>query len=658
MEAIYEVEVTTGSMTHAGTMDNIYITLVGKKGESERTILDTRGRDFRTGMKVKYNVTTGFSLSTLLLIRFEKEHFMILPENDWFCSVVTVRTPEQDVVHFPCYRWMAKGEMLELREAKATKIYEETHLQLIEHRRNELMHNRQVYQWTKFKTGLPQHAAFQDPLCLPSPVRFSFSKEMDSAFNCSTALREIKMKKLAKKAEQWLDMEDMKQAFLPSRTSVSEYVRLHWMDDDFFGYQLLNGPNPLTVRQCAALPLNFAVTDAMVQPVLGNTTTLSLEMKQGNVFICNYKWLADLPAQLINGKPPYVPAPQCLLYKDQEGKLLPIAIQLQQEPSEVNPVFLPTDSESDWQLAKLYVRNADCLVHQALFYLRSHLLSEVFAVSLLRNLPAVHPVHKLLVPHMRYTLHINCLIRDRLLGPDGAVSRSTSIGDEGMAALMKRVLSDLSYSSLCLPEDISARGLHSIPKFFSRDDGLRLWGFINDFVRSIVEVFYPSDGDVHRDTELQEWVREIFVHGFLQQSNTGVPQSFNTAEELIQFITMVIFNFDFGSWFPNAPGTLQRPPPSTKGNSNRKSLLDALPDINAAVHQVSVFWLLSKPSSDPVKFGQFPEDYFCQSSIEKLQQVHQAELLFMSECVKYRNTDMLLPYTYMCPESINNSISI
>ncbi len=69
--------------------------------------------------------------------------------------------------------------------------------------------------------------------------------------------------------------------------------------------------------------------------------------------------------------------------------------QLQQQASEDNPVFLPGDSEYDWQLAKLYVRNADCLEHQASFYLRTH-LAETFTVSVMRNLPAAHPIHKVL----------------------------------------------------------------------------------------------------------------------------------------------------------------------------------------------------------------------------------------------------------------------
>ncbi|XP_073680776.1 hydroperoxide isomerase ALOXE3 [Garra rufa] len=670
MEAIYEVEVTTGSMTHAGTFDNIFITLIGTQGVSERTKLDSIGRDFKTGMKVKYKVITRFTLDKLLLIRLEKDNFIFLPENDWFCSVVTVRTPEKDVIHFPCYRWMGEGEVIELREAKATKIYEEKYSQLKEHRKNELTLNKQVYQWTEFKPGLPQQACFQEPLSLPSVVRFSFTKDMDSAFSCSSALGEIKMKTLAKKPDPWVQLEDMKSAFWSSRTAVSEYVQLHWMDDEFFGYQLLNGPNPMMLRRCTELPLNFAVTDGMVQPFLESGTSLTLEMKEGNIFLCDYKRLADLPMQVINGKQQYVAAPLCLLYKNQVGKLLPIAIQLQQQASEDNPVFLPSDSGYDWQLAKLYVRNADCLEHQATFYLRTHLLAETFTVSLMRNLPAAHPIHKLLVPHTRYTLQINTLIRDRLLGPEGAVTQNTSIGDEGMTNLMKKALSDLTYSSLCLPEDISERGLESIPNFFYKDDGLQHWSFINDFVWNMVKFYYQSDDDVQRDTELQDWIKEIFIYGFLEQSSTGIPQCFSTVEEVIKFLTMVIFTvsaqhsalragqFDYGSWFPNAPGSLKRPPPTSKGSSDKNTLLDTLPDMNTSAYLVSVFWLLSKPSSDFVPLGQYPEDYFCQMAPQNIIRDHQAELSFMNECIKDRNKGLQVPYTYMCPDNISNSVSI
>lgn len=65
-------------------------------------------------------------------------------------------------------------------------------------------------------------------------------------------------------------------------------MHLHWMDDDFFGYQLLNGSHPMMLRRCTELPLNFAVTNGMVQPFLESGTSLTLEMKVKQYQICSF----------------------------------------------------------------------------------------------------------------------------------------------------------------------------------------------------------------------------------------------------------------------------------------------------------------------------------------------------------------------------------
>uniref|UniRef100_A0A672Q2E8 PLAT domain-containing protein n=1 Tax=Sinocyclocheilus grahami TaxID=75366 RepID=A0A672Q2E8_SINGR len=425
MEAIYEVEVTTGSMIHAGTFDNILITLIGTQGVSERTKLDSYGRDFKTGM---YKVTTRFTLGNLLLIRLEKDHFMFLPENDWFCSLVNVRTPEKDLINFPCYRWMAEGEVIELQQAKGLYM-----------------------------------------------------------------LGEIKMQKLARKPDQWVQMEDMKSACWSSRTA------LHWMDDDFLRYQLLNGPNPMMIHRCTELPLNFAITDGKTIPNL---------------------LFSDLPTQVINGKQQHVASPLCLLYRNQVGKFLPIAFQV--------PLM-------GFINLRQYQNGLDQILKYVMYF-----------VCVLLS--------KLLVPHTRYTLQINTLIRNELLGPEGAVTQVL-------------IQDYLTYSSLCLPEDISDRGLESVPNFFCRDGGHRLWSFINDFITRVMVMCSQWD------TELQDWIKEIFIHGFLEQSSTGESD-------------------DRLCWFPNVP------------------------------------------------LGQYPEDYFCQMSIND------------------RNNGLQVPYTYMCPDNISNSVSI
>ncbi len=46
------------------------------------------------------------------------------------------------------------------------------------------------------------------------------------------------------------------------------------------------------------------------------------------------------------------------------------------------------------------------------------------------------------------------------------------------------------------------------------------------FVRAVVEYYYPSDSDVHKDTELQEWISEIFTHGVLGNKASGIQPTF------------------------------------------------------------------------------------------------------------------------------------
>lgn len=57
----------------------------------------------------------------------------------------------------------------------------------------------------------------------------------------------------------------------------TEYVQRHWKEDFFFGYQFLNGVNPMMIRRCKTLPSNFPVTDDMVQ--IHGQSTLTDEME-------------------------------------------------------------------------------------------------------------------------------------------------------------------------------------------------------------------------------------------------------------------------------------------------------------------------------------------------------------------------------------------
>ncbi|XP_020504091.2 arachidonate 12-lipoxygenase, 12R-type [Labrus bergylta] len=667
----YKVIVSNSNLAQAATTNNVFIKLVGTEGESKRTWLTSvkGSATFYLGAESKFSVCCPTSLGKLVLIELDKKPLLLFPEDNWFPNTIKVKSPEGDIYTFPIYRWIAGCEVHLFREGTALRIIDDNHHLGKYSREKELKLRGELYRWDVYKEGLPHCMKADNASSLPCEVVFSFTKTKEFALTAAAGLAELQLKGLSSCEQKWSDINAIKKVFCNKKTDISEYVQQHWKDDAFFGYQYLNGVNPSLIRRCSALPENFTVTDEMV--FLRGGGCLSGEIQKGNIYLCDYKQLDGVKPNTINGKKQYLMAPLVLLHKTPDDKLMPIAIQLKQTPGEDNPIFFPTDSEYDWLMAKIFVRSADFNEHQLnVHLLRTHLLAEVFAVSLLRNVPMVHPLYKLLIPHTRYTLQINFMARLALISETGVFTKFAASGGEGMITILKRSLSSMTYSSLCLPDDITERGMISVPNYHYRDDGLKLWDIIHKFVKGVLCHYYKTDAEVHQDSELQKWIQDIYEHGFLSQSCTGIPQSFSSVDELIKFVTMVIFTcsgqhsavnsgqYDYGGWMPNTPMTLQRAPPTTKGTTSEATMLQTLPDVNVTVQGMSTLWLLSKQSSDFVALGQFAEDHFCEEIPSKLIKDLQGQLEILSTVLKTRNKSLEVPYTYMDPALLENSVAI
>ncbi|KAM6930928.1 polyunsaturated fatty acid lipoxygenase ALOX15B-like [Xenentodon cancila] len=110
-----------------------------------------------------------------------------------------------------------------------------------------------------------------------------------------------------------------------------------------------------------------------------------------------------------------------------------------------------------------------------------------------------------------------------------------------MMTIMKRSLETLTYSSLCIKDDIKDRGLEDVPNFYYKEDGEQLWDIMYRFVEEIPGFYYNDDDDVKKDSEVQNWLRDIFKHGFHVCKNSGIPEKFETLPELVKFVTMVMY---------------------------------------------------------------------------------------------------------------------
>ncbi|XP_061839873.1 hydroperoxide isomerase ALOXE3-like [Nerophis lumbriciformis] len=660
----YELTIYTGKEASAITVNSIYIKLVGTKGESDRKWLNISPIFWGSGT---CSVDCECTLGQLILIEVDKRTWFL--SDAWFPEKVEIKTPEGDVYTFPIYCWISDSETHRFREGKALRIYEEENPLGQYARKQELIQRREEFRWDEYDSRLPYNIEADGIYALPPKDQFSWTKTIQFFITGLYGKIGNILKNLTENRNNWKSLDEIHNVLSCRTSNLYDYVQQHWEEDNFFGYQYLNGLNPILIRRCKTLPPNFPVTDDMVSFPEGSK--LCNELKNGNIYLCDYKNLEGLPANTVLGKQQYLTAPLVLFHKRPDDKLMPIAIQLKQTAGEDNPIFLPTDSTHDWLTAKIFVRNADFTEHQFnTHFLRTHLLAEAFAVSLQRNLPMVHPLYKLLIPHTRYTLEINKLGRGGLIGPTGIITLDAGSGGKAITQFMGRSMSDITYTSLCIPDDIKERDMQDVPNYYYKDDGLKIWNIMYKFVQKVLEYYYKSDDDVLRDSELQTYIGDIFKKGFLSHKKRGFPQSFTTVTEMVKFVTMVMFTcscqhaavnngmFDYAGWMPNYPSTMQCPPPTEKGTTSEATILATLPPVCITAQINNVVWLLSRPPSDFVALGHYPEEQFTEEIPRLWQRKFKAELEVLIPNFKIRNMDIKIPYTYLIPNSVENSITI
>ncbi|XP_038590403.1 hydroperoxide isomerase ALOXE3-like [Micropterus salmoides] len=189
------------------------------------------------------------------------------------------------------------------------------------------------------------------------------------------------------------------------------------------------------------------------------------------------------------------------------------------------------------------------------------------------------------------------------------------------------------------------------------------------YVGGVVSYYYRSDDDVIRDSELQSWINEVIVFGRLGDENKGFPKSFTSATDLTYFVTMVIFNasaqhaavndaqLDYFGWMPNAPVGLLRPPPACRGRCSERSLLDSFPDVDATVHGLATVYLLSKKPADFVPLGGSKQQLFTESVPMEMAACFRSDLKRLSCDIAARNVGLKLPYVYLDPAAVEDSVT-
>ena len=210
---------------------------------------------------------------------------------------------------------------------------------------------------------------------------------------------------------------------------------------------------------------------------------------------------------------------------------------------------------------------------------------EAYGVATMRCLPDAHPLYKLLQPHFRYTMAINSAARDTLINKGGIFARFFAIGDDGMEELFQRAATAHRVQWTNIKKNLKERGVDNpekLPRYYYRDDGIKIWDAIEEYTKEIIDLFYESDEDVKNDSEVKEWALEVHTNAFPGFNGApqghGFPEKIETKAELVEYCTLIMFTgsaqhaavnfgqFNTYGYTPNAPVGMRKPPPPRRSN--------------------------------------------------------------------------------------------
>ncbi|XP_058196669.1 probable linoleate 9S-lipoxygenase 7 isoform X2 [Rhododendron vialii] len=456
---------------------------------------------------------------------------------------------------------------------------------------------------------------------------------------------------------------------------------LAWKDDEEFGRQMLAGINPAVIQCLGSFPPRSkdGVWSSIKQShIESNLDGLTLEMaiNQWRIFILDHHDYLMPFLSRINTKGVCAYASRTLLFLRKDSTLKPLAIELSlPTPSaskEKHRVFLPSTHGSEaavWQLAKAHVASNDACHHQLIsHWLKAHAVVEPFIIATRRQLSTMHPIHRLLDPHFKDTMHINAIARSVIVNGGGILEKTLSTGEISMeltSAFYKDwrfdeqgLPADLVKRCMALPDPNNPGGVQLIFEDYPYGaDGLDIWVAIKAWVTNFCSIFYTDDNSLRSDDEIQSWWSEIRNLGHGDKHNETWWYPMKTLNDLIEALTTLIWtasalhaSVNFGQYGytgcpPNRP-TLCRKFIPKEGTLEfaeflrdpDKYYLSMLPEIFELTLSVAVVEVLSRHTSDEVYLGQrLSEEWTDNEQIQQIFQQFQKNLQEVEKRILERN---------------------
>jgi len=459
-------------------------------------------------------------------------------------------------------------------------------------------------------------------------------------------------------------------------------ISKRFQEDLIFAYMRVAGPNPLMLQQLSEGDQPLQVTNEKYQQIIERfnfSDSLEAALQEGRLYKADYSMLKDMAqGSFPNNVKKYPGAPLALFavppVNSSSRSLIPVAIQCQQPSvSENPPVFTPLDG-SNWMVAKTIVNMADSNYHELVSHLgRTHLFVEPFVLATKRKLPAHHKLRILLDPHFEGTILINYGAHKSLIATGGQVDKllASTIEDDRVLAIEGAKSYLRNFNDVMFPKTLKSHGVGDsaqLPDYPYRDDALLIWEAIHTWVGAYLSIYYTSDQQLLEDKDLQNWAQELVSDQGGRLNNFGEDASgaIKTLNYLIDAVSSVIFtasaqhaavNFpqsELMSYAPAFPLALYSPAPTS--SEEQGNFMSMLPSLDRAQTQIEVVGLLG--SVYYTQLGQYNEGHFKDPKVKSYLGKFQNQLRDIEIEISQKNFSRLMPYKFLLPSQIPQSINI
>jgi Lipoxygenase len=155
-------------------------------------------------------------------------------------------------------------------------------------------------------------------------------------------------------------------------------------------------------------------------------------------------------------------------------------------------------------------------------------------------LPAVHPVRRLLRPHLYATHFGNEIVTRIAMEPGGDFENIFSFTHDGMCELFADTAGRFDLEVIHPERDAARRGLKAVPFGTpALDNRLELWNVIHDHVERYLAAYFSRDQDLQRDLPLMRWLDALTA--MLPAGVEELAQSPATTDGAVELLSTFIY---------------------------------------------------------------------------------------------------------------------